>query len=241
MATLKRLKPLSMTVISQALKDSLLEQGTAVEDAQVIYQGVPLEGFHFKPLPRKSQETCRILYAGQLSNAKGVHTLLKAASILVRDPSINFEISIVGSGVPEYETELRGIVQTGGLTGRVRFLGKRPHSELARIYNEHHVFVFPSEWKEPFGLTHLEAMASGCAVVSTTRGGTRELVRDGDNALAFEAGDAEDLVKKLMKLIRNENRRMAMIGRARTWLEKHHSMDFYVENLEEFLSSSLRN
>ena len=43
------------------------------------------------------------------------------------------------------------------------FVGK---SELSGIYREHDIFIFPSSWQEPFGLTHLEAMASGTPVIS---------------------------------------------------------------------------
>jgi glycosyltransferase involved in cell wall biosynthesis len=236
MATFRRVKPLSAAVNSQALKRSLLAQRVPFEDSRVIYHGVPLDRFPFRPSPRLPGPPCKILYVGQLSRAKGVHTLLRAAGHLRRrgEP---FHLDMAGCGVPSYEGELRRIAAEEGVQGS--FLGHVPHHQLPPIYQQHHILVFPSEWEEPFGLTHLEAMASGCAVVSTRTGGSAELIRHGENALAFRAGDALDLAEKLAILMHGEAERQALVRRARAWVEEHHGFDRYIREIELFLRGAL--
>jgi glycosyltransferase involved in cell wall biosynthesis len=239
MATFRNLKPFPMTTISQALKDSLLEQGTPVERAEVIYQGIPLEDFPYRPCRKKIDEPWKILYVGQLSENKGVHTLLEAAAQLDQTGVKQFQISLVGRGVPEYQEKLQAFVREEHLEDRVSFLGQRPHSEISDFYRNHHLFIFPSLWKEPFGLTHLEAMASGCAVISTTRGGCAELIRHGENALAFEARNSNELASRMGDLMGDEVLRRRLIVRAREWIESHHSLDGYVNRIESFLRKTI--
>jgi len=62
------------------------------------------------------------------------------------------------------------------------------------------VVVFPVIWDEPWGLVPLEAMGMGRPVVATGRGGSAEYLRDGENALLFEAGDAVALADAVRRL-----------------------------------------
>ncbi len=240
MATFKGLRPFPMTVISEALWRILLTQGVPVSDARVIHQGVVLENLPFLPTPRTLREPFRIVYAGQISRAKGVHTLVRAIGLLEKETPGVFSLDIAGGGVPDYLEELRRLVGELGLDGRVVFLGQQSHDGIAGVYHGHHAKVFCSEWEEPFGLAHMEAMACGCALVSTTTGGTKELVRDGENALAYPAGDAAALARQLRRLCGDEPLRMELVRRGREWIERHYSLPRYVDDLEGFISLAMR-
>lgn len=240
MATFAGLRPFPMTVISEALRRILLGQGVPVSEARTIYQGVALERLPFQPTPRGPGEAFRVVYAGQISRTKGVHTLVRAVGLLERETPGEFLLDIAGGGVPEYLEELRGLVAENRLDGRVTFLGQQSHDAIAGVYHGHHAKVFSSEWEEPFGLAHMEAMACGCALVSTTTGGSKELVRDGDNALAYPAGDAEALAGQLRRLHADEGLRMGLVRRGREWIERNHSLTRYVDELESFVSTTER-
>jgi glycosyltransferase involved in cell wall biosynthesis len=239
-ATLRDLDPVPTAVISQALKDALLGQGTPISHAQVIHQGIPLNRFPFDPAPRRDGDPLRVLYVGQLSELKGVHTLIRAMGLLHGGGGDRFELTVVGSGVPEYVARLEGLVQEYGLQGVVRFTGRVAHADVAEAYRSHHVLVFATEGREAFGLSHLEAMASGCAVVSTTRGGCAELVRDGLNAREFEAGNALHLASRLRLLADDEEARRQLVTNGRAWVEAHHDLDHYCARLEDFMARALR-
>lgn len=232
-ATFRKAGSPRMTVISHALKSRLLRLGAPVQDAGVLHQGVDLKQFAYHPGRRGPEEPFRLLYVGQLSRAKGVHTLLEA----VADLQGRWSLSVIGSGVPEYEAELRALVARHRLTDRVTFLGKQSRDEVVRAYRSHHALVFSSEWEEPFGLTHLEAMASGCAVVSTTTGGSAELIRHGQNALAYQAGSSQELAAVLGALHRDEALRRNLVSQARRYVEEHHSLHTYVDALEAWLQA----
>ena len=236
LATFKNLDGVPTAIISRALKLSLLDQGTPLDHAEVIHQGIPLDRFPHRPTVRRPSESLRLLYVGQLSRLKGVHTLIRAASRLQERGRGNFSLTIVGSGVPDYERELRRLVREGGVGQRVEFAGRRPHAEVAEAYRSHHVLVFPTEGFEGFGLTHMEAMASGCAVVSTLNGGSGELIRHGQNALSYEAGDDRELADRIELLADHEDlrRRLGLAGRA--WVEQRHDLEGYVSSLEDFMA-----
>ena len=63
------------------------------------------------------------------------------------------------------------------------------------------VFVLPS-LSEALSNSLMEAMACGCCAVASAVGGNAELVRNGETGLFFRAGDAGDLMQKLMSLMR---------------------------------------
>ena len=122
----------------------------------------------------------------------------------------------------------------------VRFLGRVPHTEIAALYRSHDVFVFPSIWREPFGLTHLEAMASGTPVVSTTEGGPGEFLVDGENSLTFPKEDSESLADALARFAADPVLALRIARNARAMVEARFSLDRYVVDIEAFLGEASR-
>jgi glycogen synthase len=238
-ATFRKLNYFPITIISHALKNKLVSVGTPVKTAKIIYQGVPLEKFNFKPTNFNGAEIFKIIYAGQLSKVKGVHTILQALSSIINHSKAAVSLDIVGTGVPEYTQYLKTIVTQNNISEYVNFIGKLSQDQLIKQYHSHHALIFSSEWDEPFGLTHLEAMACGCAVISTTTGGSAELINDNYNALAYEAGNSNMLYKKISSLILDVNKRKLLIKNARVWVEENHSLTIYVNNIDDFLKKTI--
>jgi glycosyltransferase involved in cell wall biosynthesis len=109
-------------------------------------------------------------------------------------------LEIVGGWDAAEERRLRAEAARLGVAERVVFAGQRDRSELAATYRAADAVVFPVVWDEPWGLVPLEAMAQGRPVVATGRGGSGEYLRDGENCLLFEAGDAGALAGVLQRL-----------------------------------------
>lgn len=223
------------TCISASLKADLVAKGMQIPGCRVIYQGIPIE--RFPPLlDRPRGPEFRILYAGQLHEYKGVHTLLEAAALLSRRGSRRFEVSIAGEGPSAYKARLSELARVVGAP--VRFLGRVPHEKIPTLYQTHDVFVFPSIWREPFGLTHLEAMASGTPVVSTTEGGPGESLEDERNALTFPKADPARLADALARLASDEDLARRIARNARAMVETRFTLDRYVRDLEAFLGEA---
>jgi glycosyltransferase involved in cell wall biosynthesis len=119
----------------------------------------------------------------------------------------------VGDGDAAHLRELRELAARLGVGDRVRFEPARPRAELAAVYDAHDATVFPVTWHEPWGLVPLEAMARGRPVAATARGGSGEYLRDGENCVLFEPGDAGSLASAL--------RRVAGDGELRDRLREH--------------------
>ncbi len=200
---------------SAFLRDYYGERGFTVDEAQVIHCGCPEMFFHNGDKKRPSVPF-HFLYAGQLVEGKGVHTILEAASHLrTHRPDLDFKIDIVGSGVPEYEEHLARLIKKHRLHERVKFLGRVSREKMAEVYRRYDGLIFPSIWEEAFALTLLESMAGELPVISTATGGNREIIDDGETGLEFEPGNSAHLVTQMETLMTNTGvwRRLRENGR----------------------------
>ena len=230
--TLRGLDLRRSTCISLHVKEKLLAAGVAVAPAEIIYQGIPLDRFPRRATLDRTAGPTRVLYAGQLLRNKGVHTLIQAAHLAAK--SAPLRLTIAGDGPEEVKRELRALLSGGPAIGE--FLGRVPHADLPAIYRAHDLFVFPSLGPEAFGLTHLEAMASGTPVVSTRDGGQAEFLIDGENALVFPAGDAQALSGMLLALVQDLELARRLADNARELVERKFSLDRYISQVEDLLS-----
>ena len=65
------------------------------------------------------------------------------------------------------------------------------------------MLVFPTLTPEPFGISHVEAMAAGLVVISSGTGGAGEIVRHNIDGLLSEAGRGDELARQLYSLIQD--------------------------------------
>jgi rhamnosyl/mannosyltransferase len=126
-------------------------------------------------------------------------------------------LALVGGGGEE--ADLRALSTSLGLDGRVHFAGSVDDAALLAYYRAADVFVLPSiHPAEAFGLSMIEAMASGTPVVCTELGtGTSFVNRHGETGLVVPPGDATALARAITRLLGDpeERRRMGEAGRRR--------------------------
>ena len=171
-------------------------------------------------------EGCDVLgFLGSFYAYEGLELLVEALpALLEKRPRLR--LLLVGEG--PREESLRRRVRDLGLADKVVFPGRVPHSEVRRYYDLVDVLVYP---RFPMRLTEtvtplkpLEAMAMGKLLVASDVGGHRELVRDAETGLLFEAGSAPDLARKVLLALEDEElkRRIPICARRfveeeRTW------------------------
>src|ERR1700749_3723174 len=119
---------------------------------------------------------------------------------------------------------LKREIAAAGLTERIRFLGELPIEEVPLWYQRISIYVFASR-VEGFGLTMLEAMAAGDAVVATRAGAAEMIITDGDDGVLAPVDDVEALVAALEPLMREPERIEAMGERARARVVSAFSRD----------------
>jgi glycosyltransferase involved in cell wall biosynthesis len=151
----------------------------------------------------------RILYAGNLVPSKGVDVLLQAAAEL-RHLGVDFQLKILGAGPAE--RALRSLVARLGLGSRVTWAPFVPQSEMPVEYGCSTITVLPSRGRsEGLGLTLVEALLAGSAVVGTPAGGIPEVVRHEETGLLARDGDAPDLARQLQRLLSDAELRERLI------------------------------
>lgn len=105
--------------------------------------------------------------------------------------------------------------------------------EARRIYSSCKVW-FCTSLSEGFGNPLLEAMACGCAVVSTKCGGPSDIIQDGQNGFLVDVGNAKRMVDKIVLLYKHEQRRRQICKYAMKAVQKF-TWPKAVSKLEEYL------
>jgi len=138
----------------------------------VISHGIDCQVYgEREEIPEKSS----ILFLANLEYWKGIFTLLEAfESVAQAMPECSLEIW--GDGAEAAAVEQR--IRQSRFQDRIHLRGRAPRDKVGEVMRSHSVYCMPS-YGEPFGMTLLEAMASGVPIVTTDAGGPPYIVREG--------------------------------------------------------------
>ena len=168
--------------------------------AQLVPPGVDTE--LFTPPASAAQRESRVLYVGRVertSRWKGLHVLVESL-VRLRELVPDVRLDIVGDG--DDVTHLRDRAEALAVADLVDWHGQVAHAELPQFYQRAGVTVLPSLTEsESFGMTLVEAMASGCPVVGSAIGGIPFVVRDNVDGLLVPPGDAAALADGLAAVL----------------------------------------
>jgi glycogen(starch) synthase len=209
--------PRHVCFVSEFLRFDFAQAGLVFPSSEVIYGGVVPDRFHaVRTRADFEAEPLRLLYGGYISPDRGLHAVIEALGLLPREIRGRLHLSIAHSGPPkpsEYVKAIHSRIAELDLSGTVSFIGRMQHEEMARVYREHHVLVFPSTRKEGLPMTMMESMCSGCAVITTGSGGAIELADQAGLPL-FPKDHPVALSRLLAKLATNREfvYRVAMQG-----------------------------
>jgi mannosyltransferase len=169
---------------------------------------------------------------GRVRRQKGVDLFVEAMlRLLPRYP--DFTAVVIGFVSVDNWLFVEGLkqrIEAAGLADRIRFLGELPIEEVPLWYQRISIYVFASR-VEGFGLTMLEAMSAGDAVVATRAGAAETVIEDGKTGVLAPINDVDGLAAALEGLMR-EPQRMAEIGaRARARVLEDFSRDREVDEI----------
>jgi len=180
-------------------------------EAKVAYNGVDLDFYRPLGIPR----TDRFLFLARFSTIKGPDIAIEACKQagvgldLVGDTSITNE--------PEYLEQCKKMCDGK----QIRMVGPMSRSECVYWFSQAHCLIHANErFREPFGLSPVEAMACGCPVIAWDHGAMRETVGT-DNSTGYLVNSYQDLVgavrhaavwdKTCLDALRSQCRRRAML------------------------------
>jgi mannosyltransferase len=171
---------------------------------------------------------------GRVRAQKGSDVFIEAmCRLLPRFP--DFTAVMVGAITPEqsgFANELKKRIEAAGLRSRILIMGELPVEEVQRWYQRLTIYVFSSR-NEGFGLTLIEAMAAGSALVASRAGAAELVVEDGVNGVLTPPGDVEALVRALEPLMRDPNSAAEMGARARARAVEKFSLDVEANGIAE--------
>lgn len=226
--------------ISRTLRDRLAHSGMPVSHAQVHYPGIILENYPLKAEAGRIHHPARLLYLGPLKPNKRIEIIIRALGILLEDSRNRITLTIAGNGDHDYAQSLERVAADLGVADDVLMMGRVDYEQICQMYRDHDIFVYASSWDEPFGLAHLEAMASGCPVLSTDCGGPTEYLVHEENSIIIEKDNPRKMAESIQWLLHNAVLRKRMVEQARKLVELKFNARMCFDQMETFLKKSAR-
>ena len=186
--------------VSEYTKRRVMESYDAsAAKIRVVPNAVNIKNFQgpdvFSPLKQRGAKI--VLFVGRLTFQKGPDYFLKAAKMVADlEPNVYFVVS----GAGDMERWLISESARLGIADRVFFAGFLRGQELARAYKMADLYVMPSV-SDPFGLTALEALASGTPVLVSRQTGASEML---SHCLKVDFWDVKLMAAKMLALLRYE-------------------------------------
>jgi phosphatidylinositol alpha-1,6-mannosyltransferase len=167
-----------------------------------------------------------LLTVARLDFHKGIDTVIRALpAIRAVCPTVRYAVAGIGSR----RGALEGLAAQLGLDDAVRLLGFVPDAELPALYNAADCFVLASRrydlLVEGFGISVVEASASGLPVIGSRSGGIPEAVREGETGLLVDSDDPAALAAAAIRLLGDEALRRRMGAAGRVAVERYYNWD----------------
>jgi len=214
----------AITAVSQNLQKETYHNFKIEKEIQVIYNFVDVKRFDKKPLDAFKKVIAPngeriITHASNFRKVKRIHDVIDVFhKIHDKTPC---RLLMVGDGPerPEAEEQCRRL----NLCDDIRFLGKQ--HEMEEILAISDLFLLPSEY-ESFGLSALEAMASGVPVLSTNVGGLPEINVHGVTGYMTDIGAIQKMSEHATHLFKDENLLNTLKANA-----KNHALQFDIHKI----------
>lgn len=205
-----------MFAVSEQMKVRALAMG--VEDAKIVLlpntvdpaRFEDVEKGHLRSKLNLEENQKIILTVRRLVPEKRVEDLIHAFHQLDEQ-----DVHLVIGGDGPLKAELESLVSQLGLNEKVSFLGYVNSSDLPAMYADATIYVLSSE-QEGLSISLLEAMTSGCLVISTSGTGSEDAIQHAENGFLYTPADIADLTRLLKYCLSLEGEsRQSLIQAAR--------------------------
>lgn len=186
----------------------------------VVYPGIALDDYRDLTPDSSTSRAPTIGFFARFVPEKGLHLLVDAFISLTRSGEFP-DLRLVAGGYVSraYKTYIDGIhkkIKDNGLEDRVNLLGTLERADKLNFFKQIDVFSVPAPYREPKGISILEALAAGVPVVQPNHGAYPEWVNATQGGLLHRPHDSIDLAEKLAMLLRDAElrKRLGQQGRA---------------------------
>lgn len=151
---------------------------------------------------------------GRIRPEKGTDLFVEAMLRVLPQRS-EFTAIIIGRAAPgdlAFERGLKAKIQAANLTDRILFVGEIPADKMPAMMQRLSLLVAPPRY-EGFGMTPLEAMSSGAAVVASDTGAFADMIVEGTTGHVVPVGDSESLIQAVLAITKDPQQ-LALLGQA---------------------------
>ena len=155
-----------------------------------------------------------ILVPGRLTNWKGQLLLIEAINLVKIELGYEaFNVVILGSeqGRNLYKKKLIRLTEQYRLTNQIKFIDHC--DDMALAYKVSDIVISPSIEPEAFGRVSVEAQSMEKLIIASNIGGSNETIIDQKTGFLFEAGNANDLSKKIIRAITMDEMSLQLMGK----------------------------
>ncbi|MEL6671277.1 MAG: glycosyltransferase family 4 protein [Bacteroidota bacterium] len=207
--------------LSDFARETMVSRGISGDRVHKVSLGFDPTRFQAKPL-RKADAPFTFLFAGTLTQRKGIQLLLEAFTNLNLPNSKLVMVGPILDGkeiLDQYE-------------GQFEYIPFLHHEELVRYYQAADVFVFPS-LLDSWAMVVLEAMACGTPAIVTDHTGSRDAVLKG-GGLVIPAGDLQALTSSMLRLYQ-DRAELAQLGQEALKVSQEYTWEQYGKNMVRVL------
>lgn len=151
-----------------------------------VYNGLSMNNYPFS-----LENDGYLLYVGRISMEKGIHSAVEVARVL------NLPLIIAAKLENIHLQYFREYIEPY-LSEQIQWIGEVDETKRNKLMSRALCFLHPVTWKEPFGLTLIEAMACGCPVVAFRKGSIPEIIINGKTGFVVE--DVEEMIKAVVNI-----------------------------------------
>ena len=185
----------------------------------VVWPGIALDDYRDMPADSSPARPLTIGFFARFVPEKGLHLLVDAFIRLHRSGEFpNLQLIAGGYVSHAYKTYIDGIrkkIKDNGLEDRVKLLGTLGRADKLNFFKQIDVFSVPAPYREPKGISILEALASGVPVVQPDHGAYPEWIHATRGGLLHHPNDVVDFAKNLAALLSDAELRKRLVRQGR--------------------------
>jgi glycosyltransferase involved in cell wall biosynthesis len=188
----------SETIIREFVKNGFIgDRHHRDGKVALIHHGIDTRAL--SKVRKNPSDKTRFGYVGSFSERKGLHILIEAFNKL---GDASAELKIYGNTILDPSNRYnRWLIEKSKNNSEVRFMGS--FEDVVDPYSNFDVLVVPSVTYEGYGLVVQEAFAAKTPVIASNIGALNEFVEHMKNGLLFEAGNSNDLARKMRTIVEN--------------------------------------
>jgi len=211
----------AVLALTEKERDDLVAVEPKLRNPRILPNGLARSRFRVA-----SDGPVEVLFLARLQERKRPLEFVRAAQRLAAEfPEAIFSVAGPDGGQLD---GIRTALETDDGGGRIRYIGSVPAGEVRQRMSRCSVYVLPS-FNEPFGMTVLEAMSTGLAVVTMEDCGLAALVRQaGGEAVGYRDGELADGIRRLLA---DDDRRRNFALRAPELVDEKYGLDRVTEEL----------